>query len=481
MIRARVLVPVAAFLLFALTLARVHTWDALAYTARIHGDPILSERYLSTSFFHPHHLLYDELGVVFVKLWHLVTGGVDAPPFVPLQLMSAVFGSLCVLLILLIPRRRAIMTAATFAACNTVWLFSTAVEVMLPALFFFLLSLYLVRAETVPLPRVLAAAALAALSVLVHQIAILACVALAYYVTARDRKAGAWFCAGLVVLVGVVYVMVGRVVLTDFGVVAMIEWATSAGERTVSGTMSLGDQILTSARGLVHAFVSPFGPDDLRQGVRPLAGLVLAIASGTVLIAGLVLVAGAFVRLPGLLRDHDPWPRFLLVWIGLVAVFIIWFQPSNIEYWIYCVPPALFLCGSGVRLRRLTASILISLLAVVNFSTSIQPRLDTTNASYRETVDMVAATLRPGDTIIAGLADHGGFDGSELLAIPLHTGVDAVTLSDDQVADVVNDAFAQARRVFVRESIVSSLPGRYEFTPSHGAGSWRLLEIHPPR
>ena len=134
----------AAFLaVYLLTRAQVHGWDSLAYAARAAGDPLLSEKFLSTRYFHPHHLLY----VPFAQGCRAALGWLPgADLLAPLQWANSLLGAGCVLLAGLIVRAlgggpgRALFAAAAVGFANGVWTYATAVEVMIPALFCLLLT-----------------------------------------------------------------------------------------------------------------------------------------------------------------------------------------------------------------------------------------------------------------------------------------------------------------------------------------------------
>ena len=109
---------------YALTLSRAHDWDSLAYAARIAGDPLLSEKYLSTRFFHPHHLLYGVFGSPTRAL--LVPLGLGRDPLLPLQVADCVLGAGCAVLVGALVQAatgrtaRAILVAAAAGLSNAV-------------------------------------------------------------------------------------------------------------------------------------------------------------------------------------------------------------------------------------------------------------------------------------------------------------------------------------------------------------------------
>lgn len=489
---------IATLTLYGSTLARNHTWDAIAYTATVHGDPVLSERYLSTSFFHPHHLLFNSLAWLFVRGSAPLLGD-NVSPFLPLQIMNALFGSLCALLMYLLCCRRfsnrltALFLAGSFAISNSIWLFSTEVEVMLPALFFLLLSIYVLTLPSPHAATVVFAAVLAALSVLMHQITGFGCVALVFYLTLLGRRgviqrnAPLVFTLVLILIVGCTYVTVTLVVLSDFSVPVLVDWMTEVSDRSAFGKTSRAELALSGTRGLVNAFLSPFGPAELRVSGLSLFSVSLLLATFAILLAGVTLCIRFLFRARSLLGEGDPWAHFLLLWIVLTSVFIIWFQPTNVEYWLYCVPPILLLVGEsahrwGTRraVKVLTLGVLVS-MGVINLSTSIRPRMDETNAEYHTLVTSVEENMTPGDVIIAGLLDHGGFLGIELLAIPFYTGVDVVMLSAAEVPGFVETMIEEGRDVFLREviqhTLTPALLDTYNLETEYDFGDWRLIRV----
>src|SRR5262249_43155235 len=159
---------------YLLTLHHAHGWDSIAYTARSVADPLLSERYLSSRLFHPHHLLYVPLLLPAQGLAALLRGAPFAAPageaaFTAPMVRNALLGGLSAGLAgalaarLGASPRRAFAVALAVGVSNAVWRYATEVEVMVPALCALLAAAWLLASASRPGERTRAQAVLAGL------------------------------------------------------------------------------------------------------------------------------------------------------------------------------------------------------------------------------------------------------------------------------------------------------------------------------
>ncbi len=458
-------ISLASLALYLLTLQHIHLGDAMAFTARVCHDPLLSERYLATHLFHPHHLLYVPFAMA-CRAALLALGIPCGDPFLPMQVASALFGAGCVLLVGLIVQRftvsqgRALVAAAGFALSNATWSYSTEVEVMIPALFFFLLGLWLLWRRPDRLGWATAGPAFAA-AVLLHQLMALTVAAVFFaLLVARGRE---WrrslarlmgLCVGLTVAV---YVAVG---LTYAGLRTpggLLDWMLLVRHRSTFGHFTPARALWLGGRTFAESFVSltPLwrfhdrGPGGWPQRLEA----ALAIL---VLVALAVLAAAGAKRWLAALARREPATVSLTLGIAFVSLFNLWFHPPNDDFWAYL--PALcwmlsaihfpeersrsggvlpardahVLTGARRRSSSWLALALLISLGLGNLAWRAVPSRDVARAPYRDAVDFVHAHLSRGDVLILA---RGGIPMSEnLFALPLLTGVDLLLVPFDDSA-----------------------------------------------
>ncbi len=419
--------------IYTTTFGRIHTWDAMAYAARAAGNPLVSERFLSTTFWHPHHLLYMALASGWLRALGTL-GDSDPTGLGSLQLLSALFGAGAVVLTALIVRRtsgsdfRALVAALGAGLSSALWRYSTAVEVMTASLFFLLLGAYLLLDRKRTSRGILAGVSLAA-AILLHQIAVFFVAAFLAALFPRslhhrgERKflwAAALLAAGLVVGI---YLAVGRAGAGITTASGFADWMTRVRERARFEATPLVRTLVFTARTMVAAFVSPEPLVALRhQGMSAwaVAGSALSLFAG----GGLAAVAfrlrrGARTASPG----DAPWFLGLVLGGVLTALFIAWFEPLNLEYAVYLVPFVwIGIAGGAPALRtgRLVPAAALLALAAANLAGSILPERNAGNAPYRDLQAFAGETLRPGDVFILG-RDDGSMQ-MALMVFPLMSG-----------------------------------------------------------
>ena len=463
---------------YALTLSRTHDWDSLAYAARVAGDPLLSEKYLSTRFFHPHHLLYGAFGSLARAL--LVPLGLGRDPLLPLQVADCVLGAGCVVLMGALVQAatgrtaRAIFVAAAAGLSNAVWIYSTDVEVMIPALFFTLAAAFLLLRARSSRGEVVAGAAMA-LAILLHQLCVLPAAALVVALALQRRRpagrAATPFALACVLPALAFYLVVGVAAAGVRSSADFLDWSLTARGRSVFGTEPILTGIYQAARALAESLVSlvPVGREAVSRPGPLTPGTVAARVALWGVLAGFVLLAAAGVR--GAVRSRPAGRVGAGLALGTLALalFIAWFQPWNLDYWVYVIAYGWLLIGLHARAPRrgrtaaaVAAAFYLLALGGVNLAFRAIPSRDPTNATYRAAVRFAQARLRPpGSLLIVGPDHHLG---PGLIAIPLFARIAVeVTPGGEDPADAgrlreqLARARAAGRRIYASAEALRSL------------------------
>jgi len=403
-LRAFPCVALAALLAFGLyhaTRSAVHSWDSIAYTARAHDDPFLSERFLSTTRFHPHHLLYVPLAQWVIE----VTGeraGTD--PFAPLLLLSCIAGALSVGAGAWIAWRvagtleAALATAGFLTLANSTWLYSTLVEVMMPAIACLFVGVALLTHR--PLWVVFLAALAVAAGVLLHQIVALYAIVLTLALFASGFGRGLVFALTCGAAIVGTY---GWVAFTFGGAESLPEvvaWTLSASPRSAGLASGIVAASYEAVRTGAEAVVTLVPVTRLRAGAT--MDVPLWIGVGAVAIVGVTAVLGWTRALRAAPPDASSPTRAAsagLLWGSVVtALFIAWFQARVIDYWVYVVA-ALGVWALG-RLRfvpKVAFLVWLLLLGGTNYYFRVLPMRDAGNAPYAAMARYVEERLQPGD------------------------------------------------------------------------------------
>ena len=463
---------------YSLTLSRVHGWDSLAYAARVAGDPLLSEKYLSTRFFHPHHLLYCVFGslarALFVRL------GLGRDLFLPLQAADCVLGAGCVVLVGALVQAatgrtaRALLVATAAGLSNAVWIYSTDVEVVIPALFFLLAaSFLLLRARSSP-GQVVAGAAMA-LAIMLHQICVLPAAALIVALALQRRgpagRAVMPFALACLLPTLALYLVVGVAAGGVRSFAGLLDWALAARGRSAFGTEPLTAGIHQAGRALAESLVSlaPVGRGAVSRSGLVTPGTAAARAAVWGVLAGFVLLVAAGARGAARSRPAGPVGAGLAMGTVALALFIVWFQPWIAHYWVFVIACAWVLIGLHVpspRRGRTAAAMLaaIYLLALggANLAFTALPSRDPANAGYEVAVRFARERLRPAGSLWLLGPSHP--IGPDLLAVPLfaHVAVDVVPgdaypAGTARLREQVARARAAGRRIYASAEALRAL------------------------
>jgi hypothetical protein len=404
---AALLALFAAVVLFAGRAAQ-QTADSLDYA--------LSAR-TGREIFHPHHLLFTPM----IRLTRLLVaragGGED--PLLAGQLHNIVASVVVLLACHAIVRRwtgssfGGVAAALLLLACRGFWLYSTLVEVYLPATACLALLVVLVTREDRRLSagRVLAGGALLALAVLYHQPSVLFCVPLGYWLFVAPRgkgwKEGAWMLgiAGLLAAMAYLLAFLGPAALRGGGesldagpptVARFVRFCLAYAFHPVAGWGTARNLSVLGIGRLLHSQlrnVTTF-PWSLRALFIPGTGVFLLLLGGWHLRA---------------MRADRPLRRqriFLLVWIVSYYLFFLWWFPGEKEFFITpLLPLALLIALAAMDLRdrpggwsRSRSRFLIPLsllpallLGAVNLRGTILPYHRSRGPAYREASELARA------------------------------------------------------------------------------------------
>ena len=463
---------------YALTLSRTHDWDSLAYAARVAGDPLLSEKYLSTRFFHPHHLLYGAFGTLARAL--LVPLGLGRDPLLPLQVADCVLGAGCVVLMGALVQAatgrtaRAILIAAAAGLSNAVWIYSTDVEVMIPALFFTLAAAFLLLRARSSLGEVVAGAAMA-LAILLHQLCVLPAAALIVTLALQRRRpagrAAMPFALACILPTLASYLVVGVAAAGVRSSADFIDWVLAARGRSGFGAEPLTAGVYQAAHAAAESLVSlvPIGREAVSRPGPVTPGTVAVRAAVWGVLAGFVLLAATGARGAMRVRPAGPVGAGLALGTLALVLFIGWFQPWNVDYWVYVIACGWLLIGLHAQAPRrgrtaaaVMAAIYLLALGVVNLAFRAIPSRDPANAEYRAAVLFARARLRPPGSLLVVGPNHRL--GSSLIAIPLfaRVAVEITRGGEDpagaaRLREQVWRACAAGRRIYASAEALRSL------------------------
>jgi len=443
--------------LYLATLQRGHTWDATAYAARSIHDPFVSEGGPATRLFHPHHLLYVPLAIVWRGLLRLFgIGGGD--PFLPLQVLNALLGAgIGVLTGAIVAHQtgRPMAALAAAAGCglsNGVWLFSTEVEVMIPALFFYLLGVWLLARRQGRASDVGAVLSLAA-SVLLHQFAVLLVTpVLLASLRVRPRRQAALLAAAVLVLVLGTYAAAAVAAEHIRSPLAFLDWTLEMRHRSSFGHLAPARALWLAFRAFLESFVSLAPLWRWRSASMGAYGALQVAADLALLLA---LAAAASTSLPGVLRSFAGRDAATLAWTGGIAcavAFNLWFQPGVDDFWTY-LPALVWILATThtalVSRSRFAAAVLLLALGSANLAWRALPARDPRNAPYADQLDYARGHLARGDAIILG--DGGAMLGEDLLALPLIEGVEIIVEPMDTSAAEAERFRAQMLSTLARQ------------------------------
>ena len=381
------LLAVAATALYAMSMVMVHSYDALIYTYAARQGMQNLERLL-----HPHHLLYNSVGAINLAVWQ--SFGWRGDDIVPLQIMNAVFGGVCVALVYMLVTRYtrpllALGAAMLLGLSHGDWLYSAEVEVYVLSVLFLVASLYAaLRLRDRRWPFVLGI--LYGGAMLAHQtnvlflpVLVLARAAVSPRPTIKQITIFAVMCA---LVVGIPYSLAAWLLgLTTPH--SVWHWLTTHGQIGAWGRVTDGT-VVVALDGLRTTIVAGSLPTSM-----PVRWIMMTL---------LVLISvGAY----GVDRALA---RACMMWVVCYGIFFAWWEPANIEFWIAVLPPmvmmlALVLHALPHHVRTTSAGLLILLAVAVgwqNWTTSMQARQVHADDQRQQNVASIAPCVQTGGVVL---------------------------------------------------------------------------------
>ena len=429
------LLPVACCLgLYLLTLTQVHTFDALSYILDIDRKPW-------PELFHPHHLAYGPLGAL-LRAVALLFGWRGSAALL-IQTTNALAGAVGVTIFAGVVRRAtgrvdlSVVGALLLGSSYAFWYYAVEVEVYTIACLFLILALALLS-DLLHRPSLALAAALGlaqGFAVLFHQTNVLLSVPVAVALLAggrRDEGGGSRsssfilhpssfilhpssfilhpssfillpaYLLPLALIVGGSYLWVGLGVSGFRSWAELSAWMEGYARTGWWGGTVDGSKIAGLGVGLSTA-VTPPGWEIL-----PLGLLVVLI-----------------VNLRGLRSAPRGLTWVLLAWLLTYGAFFLWWEPSNIEFWIASLPPfylLILLAVSGQNAGGRWSVVALFVLGLAMFGiniSAIHQRGDESTDLQRQMTNALATKSAPGDLLVVP-------DGLLELYLPYYAGRESV-------------------------------------------------------
>lgn len=419
-------VGTAALLLYAATatpnLALAH--DAAGYLVTIERGPLLD-------LFHPHHLLYAPTAAAWLALLNGL--GWTGSAAVAVGLLNSVAGAACVALGVAVLRRVGVAAATAVAAAAAaglsfgLWFYSACLEIYAIPLAFLLAALFVAMG---PPARHQAAAVgvLHGAAMAFHQVHVLFGVVVLAVLWAgpadgRWRATVRYLAAGAIVVVAAYGAVLAAVVRPSSFADAWHWFTLYAQEGGYIAPLAAG----TVAKAVVGATRAVVG-GHFAFGLAPVRSLIEAAFPDKVLVDETYLVRGLPTALSiGLLAlaaaiealrvgltaialrqraERTTLRRALLVWIGVYALFFLFWDPFNVEFWIPQTTAlwlllGLELRGAGPNPTPALACVALALF-LVNGLGVVFPARSPANDAFAMRLDPLAGRLAPGDLLVLG-------------------------------------------------------------------------------
>jgi hypothetical protein len=400
-------------LLLALYLAtpnRQYQFDALDYaTAAKTG----------THLFHPHHVLYNGFGWLICRLL----------PGEPLRILATVNAIVTVAAAMLLARviRRATGSAGLARAAavgygltHGAWYMATAVEVYPISIFGEMIALAAVL-ETPAIGWVIVAALGSAVGMLFHQTALFSVPAIAWIVWRRYGVARALvYLAVAGAATGGVYLAIAAHEdarsLKD-----ILHWLTSYAHTAQFSTGTWGGglspmKMAGTVLGVVGTFVFPSFVWNIQpfSGFRPGAAEITPLALSA---AAVVLFVTLLVRA----RKNGPPPtedkslrRALALWWVSHALFTVWWESVNFEFWLMALAPFVF--WLALRLRPVEATLkhrawlALALFGAGNLAITFIPDTLRSHNGWLSIVELLDTRAHDGDIVYSNEPAVDGYN-----------------------------------------------------------------------
>lgn len=436
---------------YLLTLGRVFTWDTLAYAGRLDGNPWMAERWPSTRFFNPEHLLYFVLAYPFRGAFQGL--GIAENSIRVLQILSALLGAASAYLVgLILTRatgspRRGLVGALGFGLSQATWHFSTSVGFAVPASFFLLLGLLLLNGNGA-LRRYIWAGVCLAAAALIHQV--VALLALAVSVSCLAKGVGTPETPSRIRRVGAVALTVTWIALTLAAYIVVgfafagvetpgqfLQWAADDGQGGFFQPSVLAS-VISSRRPLADSFVSLGFSPEMEARVPGSGGFSYGLVIILLITLFLLVAVGSLLILREL-RESSPMFPGILLGVFLMTVLIVATNPWNEANWYHVVPLGWLIIGFRIprrippppRALKIVAGLWLVLLGVTTLFGSVIPPRSAGHAHYGALLDFVKEHFEPGDILINGSV--GPVVPGEFLHLAYFCNVDALRVPPSDV------------------------------------------------
>jgi len=458
--------------------------DSLSYLASIQGGENLW-------LFHPHHLLYSVLGKAFYEAWQFFGYVGDAS--IPLQELNIIFACMTIAALYVLLRNvlngrwRSMLVCAAVAFSFGFWFYASTIEVYIIHLFFLFLSFsFLLLSFQRPTLRIFALVGVCnALAILFHQMNVLfAATVLVAIVLNPGRRAirdkvtaAAIYALCVSILVFLAYIIPLASIIKPDSPGEALYWFTGYLHEGQWGKLEVLSPV-KAVLGFSHTFIGGhflFSIERLGSLISStLGGKFLvsqkflvdhlsAFQAQALLLGSLPLVAVFIVALASYMRSwREIWREhyYLLIlsiaWLVPYAIFILWWEPYNLEFWIATLIPIwliallpFFTSGLIVKMQRVFPRLMYMLLhlaivcmLLVNLFGSMLPLHSPERDYYLQKSSWYMDNAKTGDLIICSRYWLWGeylkhYSGAEVM------GVAEILIRDKDAAGLINRRISQ--------------------------------------
>lgn len=385
---------------------------------------------------HPHHLLYHVFSKYWLAFWKIFFPGVQ--DYLLVETFSSVWGSATLGLLFVFFRKRfglpvlsAWLGTAVAGFSYGIWFYSANVEVYMPALFFTLLSLYILGKKEWTSTQVWQAAMVHSAAILFHQMNILLVPVILYKIYTQRKniyvfKSIFWYAITGLVLVGGMYFIGGWIIEGNRSFATWQDWIRGYTEtneywqplswktpafaalgflRTIVGGQFLFR--LGEFQSGLDSFLKVHALQDEMFLVKDLSQTAL----WTILICSFALAALMillFVRFIVKFRSNmRTWGHVmvpLLLYVVIYSGYFFFWMPEILEFWLgQCLIFWLLMIGTyrpvGKRLNIIAGS-LAALLFIINFIGAIKPMQDIRNDIGYARIEKLRSVAVKDDLVI---------------------------------------------------------------------------------
>jgi hypothetical protein len=476
--------------LYLSTLTANYYWDGITFALQI--ERVAIEGRTAALLFHQNHLLYNALGYLLYRVAHAVGFGIRALPL--LQIANALIGAAAVTVFFHLARRAtanryvAIVCSVALAVSAAWWKISTDVDAYILVILFILVCANNLLSAT---PRWVVAGLALAGAMLMHELAALfylaAIVAIFTSQTIeRKMRFAAWMSALAGTVTIVIYYLCAFLTQSITHPLELVKWATSNPTgKSLGATPVDGIKLLPKVN--IDAIIGHDFALFRRQGEWVEFAIALAA-----LVAGLIFVIIAMrkvkaVRAVSALRHCAPelipvrrqLVPMLVVWVGIYAVFLIFWGP--LLYFRAFYTPALAL-GLGLALsnyHRLNnswpsgaAAFAVVAFALFNLGFYIGPNM---RAGANPGVAMARHTGWNAQTVIY-FADHTEADTAFEYFNPSCDWDNLARVSLDRLESEIARTYNQGGSVWLNKGAVAQVDANWLARRASG----RKIEVDVP-